>query len=257
MSSRQTLLQELARIGAPLTGEELLLAGGRGPEQPCIKGPIAYPLEVGSDWPSTRCEPTELMGLAPSDLAILSLMSGATIADSDLHCERVDEVLATAILANEVAGAIRLQVTHKRVFFNLFTVTTLQAACCGAAPRWPLGSLESTLMPHAERGPTRVSDTVSEWLGTTSTDPRRLALLRVMDGMAARGLLHREVSQRRVLRIFTARSTHYTPADRPAALAVPRSAMQFEEQCRQARPELLELLMREIRIGFDRRTLSG
>ena len=216
--------------------------------------PVRYPL-------GTR--PQEL---TPSDLVVLEMMPRRNeelhgvvrVQVDDPPSAGIERLLATALLANEEAGALRLEmvkekVFKKEVFFGVFTTleTTpsfLRAVEVGNTPRWPTGSLESELCKHGA-----VSNIISDWIGTTSDHPENRAVKRIMAMMVHRTLMEVEVDKERVLKLFTMTSRYYVLPERTSALVMQRSVRLLEE-CQRTRPDVHDQLTKDIAIGFARQT---
>src|SRR3712207_5012999 len=102
--------------------------------------------------------------LAPSELALLSaeefttaqVLLGATgdpqvrllHADFTVSARQLGQgLLAIALLANEQAGAIRLEPRPKKTLLGLSSADTLYADPAGDAATWPASSLEARVRP--------------------------------------------------------------------------------------------------------------
>ena len=182
--------------------------------------------------------------LTPSDLVLLEMMPRSNkelhgvvrVQVDDPPSAGIERLLATALLANEEAGALRLEMVKKKVV----------AVAVGNATEWPTGSLESTLGKHGA-----VSDIIYDWIGTTSDDPENRAVKRIMTAMVNRTLL--EVDKKRVLKLFTMTSRYYVLPERTSPLVMQRSVRLLEEFQR-TRPDVHVQLTEDIAIGFARRT---
>jgi len=285
MSSNQTVLEALAQEGIRITEEELLQVMERGPcESTSRNGAVTYPHGLRERGPIpnrgiTTPEKVESEGyvtpgeLTPSDLIFLSLMpsfrkevyGGFRVQlSSPPSCETIIEAtLATALLANEESGAIRLEVVPTYKFFGLWSVTTLVAARTGNVAKWPAGSLEANIYRVIPRPPAaELSETIYRWLGEDSCKPWELAVESVKNKMVARGLIQKAVErvQRKFL-IFTwvSTKTHYLLPERTQAV-IERQPMESVERklqtCQLMRPRLWNRLVNEIGKGVRRRTLA-
>ena len=156
---------------------------------------------------------------------------------SGVSTNGLDRVLATALLANEEAGAIRLEMAKGK----------LVAIATGNNCQSPGGCLEADV---CKAGP--VYDTVFDWIGTTSSSPEGDAVKRIMGSMANRMLL--EPDKRRVLNLFTMVSSRYVLPKRTSDRLMERSVRLIEE-CRRARPDVHNHLKKDIRRAFAERTL--
>ena len=230
-----------------------------GPGSTSHKGAAAASPPAG-DGPRGRT------GLTPSDLVFLKAMprwNRELNGDPQVEVESppketIEKALAAAILANEEAGVLRLDVVEEKVqrqkvFFGLFTSTTttpsyLQAVRVGKGSRWPSESLENGLTSSG-----KVSDSLFGWIGADSTDPRTAMTRRTMDRMARRRLLDEEVVRKRVLRLFTMTSDHYVLPERTSALIGEASARPLDARM-EAPSKVRRRLMEEIGSAFSRRT---
>ncbi len=185
--------------------------------------------------------------LTPSDLVVLEIMPRSNEELHGVVRVQVDGepsfgigrlLLATALLANEAVGALRLEVVKERVV----------AVRVSNPHQWPAGSLERSL---DKRG--AVSDIIYDWIGTTSNDPERQAVVQIMAMMVHRTLLELEVDKKRVLNLFTMSKRYYVLPERTSALDMQRSVRLLEE-CQRTRPDVHDQLTKDIEIGFARRT---
>jgi hypothetical protein len=166
-------------------------------------------------------------------------------------------ILEAAFLANEEAGAIRLEVGQKKTFFGLFQVTTLFAVPSENAPKWPAHSLESYVHQHTSQGRADVSTIIYRWLGHDSFSPWNSAVNLIKKGMAQRGMLE-EIKEKKRLKFFTA--THYMLLRRTERLARYESVEPVQQAlavCQQARPEVWNLLVTQIKGAIASRTLGS
>ena len=209
--------------------------------------PVRYPLGT---------TPGEL---TPSDLVLLEMMPWSNkelhgvveVVVDDPPSAGIEGLLATALLANEEAGVLRLDIANEKVV----------AAAVGKAPEWPTGSLERSLYEHCAGPPTAkrlhgrpVADIIHAWIGTTSPDPESRAVNHIMAMMVHRTLMEVEVDKKRVLKLFTTTSSYYVLPERTSALVMQPSVRLFEE-CRRTRPDVRNRLIKDIAIGFGRRTI--
>ena len=203
-------------------------------------------------------ETTARAELTPSDLVLLrrlpwtnqELNGVLRVQVKYTPDEIITEAVAAAILANEEAGAICLGVTQKKVFFELFTRTTLRVIRTGNAALWPGGSLEASL-----DGDGTVSDIIYRWLGKDYPSPRAWVMEGILTRMVSAEVLDLEVVEKRVLKLFTVTSEHYVLPNRTSPMLMAQS-LRLLEACKRARPEVYDKLMSEIGNGFSRRTES-
>ena len=216
--------------------------------------PDAIPEEVPIPYPRTAAR----VELTPSDLACLRRLPWSDqelnrvlrVQVSNLLDKIITEAVAAAFLANEEAGVIRLEVTQKKVFFELFTQTTLRVVRTGNAARWPGGSLEASL-----DGDGTVSDIIYRWLGEDYPNPWAWVMECFLTRMVSAEVLDVEAVEKRVLKLFTVTSEHYVLPNGTSPLLMGPS-LRLLEACKRARPEVYDKLMSEIGNGFNRRTES-
>ena len=197
--------------------------------------------------------------LTPSDLVVLrrrhwskeELNGVVRVQIENLPHEVIKAALASAVLANEEAGALRLEMSQEKFFFGLFASTTLRVVRTGNDAQWPTGSLESRL-----GGIGSVSDIIHRWLGADSREPWVSAGQRIMKRMTDIRVLDREVVRKKVLKFFTVTSKHYVQPERTLAMFTRRPVRRLLEKCEQTRPEVHDRLMGEIDNGIGRRQIA-
>ena len=97
---------------------------------------------------------------------------------------KIVKLMATAILANEEAGTLRLEMVNEEA-------PKVVAAAGSTTPNWPGSSLESQLRQYGA-----VSDSIYAWIGEQRTWPKTDAIERIMASMMDRRLL--EVDKKKV-----------------------------------------------------------
>lgn len=80
-------------------------------------------------------------------------------------------VLATALLANEQVGNVRLEIRSKKALFGLRSVKTLYAEAGETVTDWPECSLEAQILPLVQGGSVEVSDLLYALLKRTPATP--------------------------------------------------------------------------------------
>lgn len=161
-------------------------------------------------------------------------------------------LLATALLANEQAGAVRLEMREKKEVLGLKTVQTLYVEPTGEQPAWPVGSLEARFLEAVPRSTSRELDDVyyQMYAEDASLPWHQIAFL-VVDGLKTRQLL--QTIEKKRLKIF--KSTEVVVPDSTRALAAgadvePARALISSAQ---ARPDFWEIVTREIGQAVNRR----
>ena len=201
---------------------------------------------------SSELDPTSL--LTPSELILLNgeeFASKASWPEGSVDLLHVktkvsarqlgQPMLAAAFLANEQAGALRLEVGQKKVFLRLFSVTTLFAVPRSNLLGWPAYSLESNVDQLVGKDRMEVSTIIYTWLRHDTPFPWKSAVELVKEGMGRRGLLG--VVKAKRLRFFTV--NRYVLPTRTAALAAQRSVASIRQllvACQQTRPEVWDRL---------------
>ena len=179
------------------------------------------------------------------------LSSGAKI-DADRLAQ---SVFAAAFLANEQAGAIRLELRQGKAMFGLMKTEKLHAVPGQKQVGWPQGSLEGVISAWVEQHP-KVDDVVAGILGQKSSSPAQTLCARVKAALAARGVLQAE--EKKTLMVFT--SVAYSLPDVVRAAAEQTGAGHVEQMlraCEQQRPQLWVELIRSIKAGITWMTESS
>jgi hypothetical protein len=211
-------------------------------------------------------DPTSLM--APSELILLNgdkFAKKVMIGNIDLLHTPVSvsaaqlgqAILASAFLACEQTGAIRLETRQKKAMMGLRKIINLYATPKDGV-EWPAYSLESKIgtiagQLQAGKGDNEVSNVIYTWLGEDSGSPWQSAIELVKSGMADRGLLDR--LQEKKLKVFSV--TRYQLPDKTASLVqeIPIAPLQrLLEDCEKMRPEIWKMLVKQINSAIKART---
>ncbi len=158
-------------------------------------------------------------------------------------------MLAAGVLANEQAGAIRLDVRPS----SLLAVPCKRVA-------WPAHSLESEVFRLARvLPPGEESDEVSAiiwaWFREGCSNPWLRTVGLVAAGLIARGLLETDKA-RRLADFFFVTSTRYVLPERTASLVAQQPVepvRQLLGTCQHNRPDVWELLVRQIEAAVNER----
>lgn len=161
-------------------------------------------------------------------------------------------ILAAGVLANEQAGAIRLEVRHG------YPGTLLAVPCKRVA--WPADSLESEVFRLARvLPPGEESDEVSAiiwaWIRGGCVNPWLLTVGMVAAGLAARGLLETDKAKRLADFFFVA-PTRYVLPERTASLVAQQPVEPIRQllwACQQNRPQVWDLLVKQIEAAVNER----
>lgn len=207
--------------------------------------------------------------LAPSEIVLLSgelfakkvrmgnvdlLHTAASVSAEQL----AQAMLAVAILANEQAGAIRLDVREKKALLGFRKVSRLYAVPDQASASWPPGCLESQVRPLSEQllaggENNEVSSVIAAWLKQDSANPWQSAIELVKAGLASRYLL--DAVEEKRLKVFS--TTRYELPDSTATLIARQPTepvQQLLRSCQDNQPEKWNLLQNEIRSAIKART---
>ena len=179
------------------------------------------------------------------------LSSGAKV-DADRLAQNV---FAAAFLANEQAGAIRLELRQGKAMFGLMKTEKLHAVPGQKQVGWPQGSLEAVIAASVQPQP-KIDDLVGGILGQKSSSPAQSLCARVKAALAARGVLQAE--EKKTLKVFT--SIAYSLPDGARAAAEQTGAAHVEQMlrsCEQQRPRLWAELIRGIKAGITWMTESN
>jgi hypothetical protein len=207
--------------------------------------------------------------LSPSELVLLNGEKFAAKAgvfnkvrllhlDQDVDMVSLAQVcLATAFLANEQAGALRLEIRQKKALLGLASTQALYADPASQLPQWPANSLEAAMpamasQEIANKHPAEVYRLVHTWLGKNFDSPFDEVLDRVKFALALRGLL--EIKEERKLKIFVKRTYALPPETR--ALAASQSlapVQQMLEACQQSRPQIWKALLEQVKKAVSAR----
>ena len=157
-------------------------------------------------------------------------------------------MFAAALLADEQAGAIRLEPRQGKAMFGLMKTEKLHVAPGRKQVGWPQGSLEAVIAASVQQHPT-VEDLVQAIVGERSNSPGQIVCTRAKAALAARGVLVAE--EKKTLKVFTSVAYSLPPATRAAAEQTGAGHVeQMLRACRQQRPKLWADLDRGIKAGF-------
>ncbi len=228
-----------------MNNTQTLTAGDRAPVD--VKAPVGGtgkknlldPFGAAQGRPSLlprRREGTRVE-MTPSELVMVQMMPWSNLALEGVQSRTVESppyevvtaALGAAIVANEEAGAVKLELVEEKHFFGWFTSTILRATPTGKLFRWPTGSLEHSLGEHITVKAKRVSDVVYDWIGEDKAYAQRYVTNRAMGRMVARKMVARKTVriEKRALGLFsyTSKSTYYVLPKRSYALADSPSAL--------------------------------
>jgi len=168
----------------------------------------------------------------------------------------VTKIVAAAFLASEKAGAIRLEVRKKKALLGLAKVATIYAEPLTRSD-FPPGSLEAKFFDLATqyqlmKGQNEIWLLVYAWLRMDVTSPWARAAELIQAGLGERQLV--DVITEKKLKIFTSTRYELPESTRSLAAAAPvQSVQQVFTDCRANRPEVWELLFKQIKQGIEKR----
>ncbi len=268
------VLQALAREGIQLSEEDLVLTARSQPyESASANGEVASLPAVRRQQAGPEQGISTSVPLTPSD-SIFLLRSfqytegrltgiGRVPLDQYLHTHVVAvSTLAEAMLANEEAGAIRLDFVRTKYFFGLLPATHLWGVKTSKVVHGPYHSYHSLESEIYAVSGQRVSGIVYDWLGAHSANPWEAAKSQISDSMVRKGLLRKEVNvadKKWLCFSWHKTKTHYVLPERTATAVRQRpegSVGQLLMECQKNRPEVYFLLMSEINKGFSRRVYN-
>lgn len=209
---------------------------------------------------------TSTSTLSPSELALLrgdafadkgGMLDKMTLLDGqkDVSLKQLAQALfAVALLANEGAGALRLEARPRKALFGLRTVTSLFAVPGSADVEWPAGSLEAMILKTmSRRTDLEVVDVLVAVMAEDSPNPRSYLVQQISAAMAARGVL--EVVTQKKLKIFSISSFRLPEATAALAAAQPVEPLQqLLAACERERPQVWKLMTDHIKSAISRRT---
>jgi hypothetical protein len=167
-------------------------------------------------------------------------------------------MFAAAFLALEKAGDARLVQSKKKAALGR-EVDTVMVAPTEQTSNWPAGSFEAKIITSARNrqpsGRNNINDIVFDVLEKNAVVVWDWALRLAHNSMEKRGLLKLEAKKG-----FFSGPAHYTltpAASAPLAQANPAEIQQMLQSFAKERPEVFQLLNKEIKSGFDARLKSS
>ncbi len=179
--------------------------------------------------------------------------NGIEVSQSEL----VTNMVAAAFLASEKAGATRLELRQKKALLGLTKTTSIYAEPLQAAD-FPAGSLEAQIYELAVefkrmKDQNEIWKLVYAWLRQDVGAPWSKAVEFIQVGLGQRQFV--DVVQEKKLKIFTTTRYELPETTRLLAASLPvEPVQQLLAECRQNRPEVWALLVKQIKQGIDNRT---
>lgn len=213
--------------------------------------------------PSHPLTPSEVVFLNGEQFAKKAMLGNVDLLHSEEKvslAQLAQAILATALLAGEAAGAIRLEVRERKAMLGLRKVRDLFAVPTEPREKLPEHSLEAVfadLALHlAPQDKNDVYTLLYQWLREDAISPWNTTMELMKAGMADRGML--EATQEKKLKLFTV--THYAFPERTSRLVKGQPAGPVKallENCAHTRPEVWEKLEASIKKAIRARTESS
>lgn len=180
----------------------------------------------------------------------------ALLSDTQVSMKQLAQnLVAVALLANEQAGALRLEARSKKALFGLRTVQTVFAEAAGTTT-WPNGSLEDRIndLAHTLQGSKRgneVQTIVHDLFSSDVANPWGGILEMVGDALQARGLIGTEQVKR--LKVFTTAVWTLPDSTRELAAAQSIASVKALLEQGQARADIWKTMMDQIQSSLKAR----
>lgn len=259
-------LKQLLAVGQ-ITPQTMVWSAGMAGWSPAAAVPALAGAAPAQAAAAVQTEPAAGTGaLTPSEVVLLhadqfvgegtmlkggnwtSLTTGAKVG----YLELTQTLLTAALLANEQAGAVRLQMQPKKAMLGLKSKNVAMVEYVQDA-QWPEGTLE-WICVEGMRGqkPREAEDLFTGMLLMDSTYPHTLAGNIAQVGLEKRGLLSTE--EKKKLMIISVMNFKVTDQTRAAMAACPPpSVRQLLDQCRQSRPDIFQALAEAAKTALGNR----
>lgn len=173
-------------------------------------------------------------------------------------------MLTAALLANERAGALRMEIGIEKYLFGLLKRRVVHVIPAGSSPNWPAGTLEARVWSFASTPPKAghwsVRDLVRGLFPSDDPNPYIEVAVWVRKAMEGRGLADEVVEEKKSLGIFTVKYTHAELTAAGTAAANRQSAAPVQEMISAAareRSEVAERMGNEIKSALSSRVESS
>ncbi|UCD97478.1 MAG: hypothetical protein JSV42_10910 [Chloroflexota bacterium] len=211
--------------------------------------------------PKNLISPSELVLLNGEQFAKKVLLGNIQLLHTDVSvsiAQLAQAMLTAAVLADEAAGNIHLDVRQGKAMFGLRKVNNLYANPTPQPNQWPQYSLESKLPEIAtqlmnDEDSHQVSNLIYAWLRQDSAQPWQSAIEMVKQGMAERGLLDRTEEKRLKVLTVVNYSLPSTTAEMTRQLPV-QPVKQLLDTCASSRQDIWGLLEKELKKAIKDRT---
>ncbi|MBI4312102.1 MAG: hypothetical protein HY681_10005 [Chloroflexi bacterium] len=152
--------------------------------------------------------------------------------------------IVLAALANEQAGALRLEAYESEYLFGRLTKKRVRGIHIGSA-RWPTPSLEDDILTHSGKD---LADSVYDWLGSYSFFPGNSAAELIVGNMVHRGIFMTEGETGQLI---------VSPLSSAPSFQRPASTEEdLLADCQTRRSYLYRLLVSEVENGLYRREVA-
>lgn len=211
--------------------------------------------------PTNPFSPSEIVLLNGEQFAKKVMMGNIKLLHTDASVsfsQLGQTILTAAVLADEAAGNLQLEVRQDKATFGLRKVKRLYANPTPHKIEWPQYSLEQQLPEIAERLKNddeshQISNLIYAWLRQDSSSPWQSTIEMVKSGLAERDLL--EKTEEKKLKILTV--VNYSLPESTAKLARQypfEPVKQLIQNCESYRKDIWELLVKEIKKAIKDRT---
>ncbi len=171
--------------------------------------------------------------------------------------------LEAALLANERAGAIALELGIEKMLFGLLKSKVVRLRTGAAPPQWPPLSYEGRMYDKVKQaGPegTTVKQLVIDLFPADDDQPWIEVLQQIALALRGRGLADEQTRETRSLKIFKLKSTVSVLNAAGASLAERHPATPIQDllaSCKRDRPELWSIIDSSIRAALNFRQESS
>jgi hypothetical protein len=210
--------------------------------------------------PSNPLSPSELVLLNGDKFAKKVMLGNVKLMHTDASVSTSQlgmAILVSAVLADETAGNLKLEIRQEKAMFGLRKVKNLYADPTPHSVNWPQYCLETQLPEIAERFKAEednlVSNLIYAWLREDSGSPWATAIELVKSGLAYRGLLDKHEEKKLKILTVTSYSLPESTADLAAQYSTD-SIQQMIDNCERYRKEVWKLLEKQIKSAIKART---
>lgn len=204
--------------------------------------------------------PSELVALFGEHFAgeggMLAAKEEALVSRVKVSAEKLAHAaLAAALLANEQAGAVRLEHRKGKALFGLVSTEKLHVVLGEREAAWPDGTLEASVALLAHGGPT-VAELFQSVIAAESHNPGQRVCSMVKAGLAGRDLM--DVAEKKMLGLITVPQFILRDEVRRMAMAASHQpVLAMLQRTERERPDIWEKVMKDIRAAMTWMTSSS